>query len=133
MITSGTLAISSEVAVDIYDGDTLVGSTPITLHVSPGTHTFEYRHQNMVKRLLHVITSDKTTAVSVTFDITVRINARPWANVFLEGNEMKLLGETPLSQVTVPLGSVLVFRNPSFPDKRHRVTTTDVSIQAVFP
>jgi hypothetical protein len=131
-ILPGRLSVNSSVPVDIYDGESFVGSTPMTLRLSPGTHTFEYRYQNLVKELSHVITSNETTSVSVSFDTTVRINAMPWAEVFIEGREMRSLGQTPLSNVSVALGSVLVFRHPRFPEKKHRVTAADSAIQVVF-
>jgi len=69
----------------------------------------------------------------ITFDITVQINARPWAAVSQEGIESKDLGQTPLSGVRVPIGSMLVFRNPQFQPKRYRVTGNETGIQIVFP
>jgi hypothetical protein len=131
-VDPGMLAINSDVPVNIYDGDTLVGSTPITLNVSPGTHTFEYRYENLVKTLSHVVRSNETTRVTVDFDIAVSINARPWAEVFIEGSPTSL-GYTPLSDINLPAGTVLIFRNPGFPDKMYRVTATTRAIQVVFP
>jgi hypothetical protein len=63
----------------------------------------------------------------------VQINARPWANVFLEGAERRPLGQTPLSNVRVPVGGTLVFENPNFPRKTQRITGTETVIQVAFP
>lgn len=65
--------------------------------------------------------------------VTLQINARPWAQVFLDGAEMESLGQTPLGNVRVQAGSVLVFRNPGFPDKTHVVAAGDETIQVAFP
>ena len=65
--------------------------------------------------------------------MNLRINARPWAQVSIEGPEGKTLGQTPLSNITVAAGSVLVFQNPNFPEKKHRVTGTEGTIQLSFP
>jgi hypothetical protein len=65
--------------------------------------------------------------------LTVQINARPWAQVFLDGPTRKALGQTPLSGVAVPVGGVLVFENPNFASKTHRITDTDAAIQVNFP
>jgi hypothetical protein len=45
------------------------------------------------------------------------------------------LGQTPLNQVTVPVGGTLAFRYLSFPEKRYRVTAKDNngSIHLSFP
>jgi hypothetical protein len=66
-------------------------------------------------------------------EVTLHINARPWAQVFLDGPAMQPLGQTPLGNVRVPAGSVLVFRNPGFPEKTYVVEATDETIQMAFP
>jgi hypothetical protein len=65
--------------------------------------------------------------------VTVQINARPWADVVVDGNPPRVLGQTPLGSVSVPVGSTLVFRNPNFPEKKYRVAAKDTAIQVVFP
>jgi len=121
-VAVGKLAISSPTSVDIYRGDQYIGSAPITIDISPGTYTFEYRHDGMAKTVTHTINSDETTRAMISFDVPVQINAKPWADVFIDGTEIKPLGETPMSNVRVPIGGVLVFQNPKFPAKRYRVT-----------
>ena len=133
LAASGTLAISSTTTVDIYMNDLYVGSAPVSLDISPGIHTFEYRHGNLRKTVTHVINSAETTKAMITFDATLQINAKPWAEVFLDGTARKPLGQTPLSGVQVPIGAVLVFENPEFQAKRYRVTGNETGIQIVFP
>jgi hypothetical protein len=130
---SGTLAVSSPTTVDIYENDAYIGSTPVSLELSGGTHTLEYRHGNLRKRVTHVISGDETSRAMITFDVSVQINSKPWAEVSLDGAEKKPLGQTPLSGVRVPIGSVLVFENPQFQTKRYRVTGNETGIQIVFP
>jgi hypothetical protein len=79
------------------------------------------------------VKADETTTAMVTFEVTVQINARPWAQVFIDGGPRRSLGQTPLSRVQVPIGSVLVFENPNFPSKNYRVTGKEAAIQIVFP
>ena len=129
----GKLAISSPAATDIYSGDKFLGSTPVTLELAPGTHTLEYRHQDQRKLVKHVVKANQTITTMVTFEVAVQINARPWAQVFIEGDQRRALGQTPLSSVQVPIGSVLVFENPNFPAKNYRVTGKETAIQIVFP
>ena len=69
----------------------------------------------------------------VTFDVPVQINARPWAQVFIEGSQRQPLGQTPLSDVRVPIGSLLVFENPNFQGKSYRVTGKETEIRMTFP
>jgi hypothetical protein len=132
-VATGTLAVSSPSPVEIYLDDQFLGTSPVSLQVPAGAHTVEYRHGNLRKRLTHVVNGDETTKVAVTFDVTLQVNARPWAEVFLDGVERKPLGQTPLSGVRIPIGSVLVFQNPEFQVKRYRVTGKETGIQIVFP
>jgi hypothetical protein len=128
----GTLAVSSPTAVDIYKDEAYLGSAPVSLELPAGTHTLEYRHGSLRKNVTHVINSNETTRTMITFDVIVQINSKPWAEVFLDGVERKALGQTPLSGVRVPIGSVLILENPQFPAKRYRVTGSE-RVQIVFP
>jgi hypothetical protein len=129
----GQLAVSSPVATDIYDGEEYLGATPLTLQLPAGNHTLEYRHANLRKSVTHVVRPDETSTALVTFDVVVQINAKPWADVFLDGSERQALGQTPLSDVRVPIGRVLVFQNPKFPAKSYRITGKETAIQITFP
>jgi hypothetical protein len=130
---TGTLAVSSVLPMDIYSGDKYLGSTPTTLTLPPGTHDFEFRYGNLRKTGTYTTRSGYNTTATVMFDVTVQVNARPWAEVFVDGNPAKALGQTPLGSVSVPVGGTLVFRNPNFPEKKYRVAATDTTIQVVFP
>jgi capsular exopolysaccharide synthesis family protein len=130
---TGTLAVSSPTSVDIYKDDAYIGSVPVSLELPPGPNTLEYRHGALMKKVTHVVNGNETTKAMITFDVSVQINSRPWAEVFLDGVERKTLGQTPLSGVRVPIGGVLVFENPQFQPKRYRVTGNETGIQMVFP
>ena len=69
----------------------------------------------------------------MTFQQTVQINSKPWAQVFIEGTPRRSLGQTPLSGINVPIGGVLVFENPNFVSKTYRITDKDTAIQVDFP
>ena len=129
----GSLAISSPVATDVYSGDQLLGSTPLTIQLPAGNQTLEYRHGNLRKTATQFVKADETTTTLVTFDVVVQVNAKPWANVFVDGSERQALGQTPLSDVQVPIGKVLIFENPKFPSKTYRITGKESAIQIVFP
>jgi hypothetical protein len=129
----GTLAVSSPIAADIYQNGQLIGSTPATLQLPAGHQTLEYRHGELHAVATHEIKPNETAAASVTFDISVQINAKPWARVFIDGSPRRPLGQTPLSGVNVPIGGTLVFENPNFPPKTHRITEKETAIQLNFP
>jgi hypothetical protein len=130
---NGTLAVSSPTSIDIYKDDAYLGSAPVSLDLPAGPQTLEYRHGGLRRFVTHVIKGNETTKAMITFDVTVQINSRPWAEVFLDGVERKDLGQTPLSGVSVPIGSVLTFQNPQFQTKKYRVTGNETGIQIVFP
>jgi hypothetical protein len=129
----GSLAVSSAIFAEIYMGGKSLGETPTTLQLPSGKQTLEYRHGNLKTVMTHDIKPNQTTTAIVTFELDLQINARPWAQVFVEGSTRKALGQTPLGSVRVPIGSVLTFENPNFPSKTYRVTDKDSTIQIVFP
>ena len=129
----GKLAVSSPLPAEIYAGDRYIGSTPTTLELPAGRQTLEYRHGDLRTAVSHEIKPDETATASITFSVTVQINAKPWAQVFLDGAQRRPLGQTPLSDISVPIGGVLVFENPNFPAKSHRITEKDTAIQVNFP
>jgi hypothetical protein len=130
---NGTLAVSSPTSIDIYKDDVYLGSAPVSLELPAGPQTLEYRHGTLRRFVTHVINGNETAKAMITFDVTVQLNSKPWAEVFLEGVERKDLGQTPLSGVRVPIGSVLSFQNPQFQAKKYRVTGNETGIQIVFP
>lgn len=129
----GTLAVSSLIPAEIYWNNKHLGSTPTTLQLPAGRQTLDYRRGDLRTLVTHDIKSNETTTALITFETVVQINARPWAQVFVAGETKRPLGQTPLSDVRVPIGGVLVFENPNFPSKSHRVTEKETAIQVVFP
>ena len=53
---------------------------------------------------------------------SISVNARPWAEVALDGES---LGQTPLANLQVTVGShEIVFRHPQFADRRQTILVT---------
>jgi len=129
----GRLAVSSAIPAEIYLGNKNLGSTPTTVQLPAGRQTLEYRHGDLRTVVNHTIKPNETISAAITFQVTVQINAKPWAQVFLEGTPRRPLGQTPLSGITVPVSSVLVFENPNFPSKTYRVAEKDTAVQVNFP
>jgi len=132
-VGTGYLAVSSLTSVEIYENGTYLGSTPVSLELSAGMHTLDYRHGNQRKSLTHMVNGGETSKASITFEVTVQVNSKPWARVFLEGTDRKELGQTPMGSISVPIGAVLTFENPQFQAKKYRVTGNESGIQIVFP
>ena len=52
----------------------------------------------------------------------VSLNAKPWANVFMDGQS---LGETPIGNLSVPIGPhEFMFSNPQLGDQRRAIMVT---------
>jgi hypothetical protein len=132
-VEAGTLSVTSPVTADVFMNGKPVGITPLSLQLIAGRHTLEYRLGDLRTVVTHEIKANQTTNSVVTFDLTVQINARPWAQVYVDGTPRRPLGQTPLSNVSVPIGSVLIFENPNFATKSHRVAAGDAAIQMIFP
>jgi hypothetical protein len=132
-VLEGTLAVSSPTATEIYQGEKYLGSTPTTLELPAGTYALEYRHGDLRQTVTHIVKPKETTTAMVTFDVTIQINARPWAQVYIDGAQRRPLGQTPLSDVKVPIGSALIFENPNFPAKTYRITGKETAVQVAFP
>jgi len=127
-VATGSLAVSCAIGAEIYIGDKLVGSTPTTLKLPVGNQTVEYRHGDLKTVVTHLVKANETITALITFDMLLQLQARPWANVFVEGPTRASLGTTPLSDVRLPVGSVLTFENPNFPSKSRKVTVDDKTI-----
>ena len=130
---TGSLAVSCAIAAEIYMGDKHLGSTPTTLQLPAGNQTLEYRHGDLRTVVTHTIKAKDTTTALIVFDAVIQVQARPWATVSIEGSPRMPLGTTPLSDVRLPIGSVLIFENPNFPTKSQKIGPDDKAIQMVFP
>jgi hypothetical protein len=129
----GTLLVTSPLVVDIYEKDVRLGTSPKILELSAGPHTLEFRFEGLKKTATYPIEKGVSQTAKVTFEIKVNINAAPFADVIIDSDPQIPLGQTPLNQVTVPVGGTLIFRHPSYPEKKWRVASTDNNIPMRFP
>jgi hypothetical protein len=130
---TGKLAVTSSRRVQIYSGERYLGSSPAVLEFPPGLQTLEYRYASGRQQITHMVRSNETTQVSIATDIVVKINAQPWAEVFVQDDQISSLGHTPLNNVRVPVGALLLFKNPRFADKTYRVMQNDTTIAVTLP
>ena len=70
-------------------------------------------------RTVEVVAGKPTAIVVTPPNGAISINARPWAEVFVDGARV---GETPVSQLSLPVGiHEIVFRHPEFGERRQSV------------
>jgi serine/threonine-protein kinase len=59
----------------------------------------------------------------------VNVNARPWADVLIDG---EMVGQTPLSNLALPLGShQITFRHPQLGERSERIMVTTRGVNRV--
>jgi hypothetical protein len=88
-----------------------------------GTHTLELINTALGINLRRPVTfrAGQITNENVTIPPgRVSINAQPWAEVFINS---RLVGETPLANLSVPVGEhEVLFRHPELGERRQRIT-----------
>ena len=123
---AGSVAVTTPVPMQVLLKGRVVATTEAESFMLPvGTQELEFVNQNVGYRARRTVTvqAGKTTPVRLDPPSgTVNINAVPWAEVWLEGQR---LGETPLGNVQVPIGSrELIFRHPDLGERRATVLVT---------
>ena len=125
-VSSGWLAISVPIPLQIYEGTRLVGSTESDrILVTAGSHTYDLVNERFGFRVSRAVqvTAGQTASISVALPRgTINVNAVPWAQVWIDGQP---LGETPIGNVSWTIGAhEIVLRHPEFGERRITSTIT---------
>jgi hypothetical protein len=124
-IAAGWLALTAPFDVDVLEKGELIGAGGVTkakIMLPDGRHdlvlsnrTFEYRDRRTI-----TVAAGKTTTINIVPPTgTLSINARPWADVSVDGVEA---GQTPIANLRVAVGThELIFRHPQFGERRQSV------------
>ena len=117
---SGAVRFKSSVEIHVLEGERLLGSTedgPIVLPV--GRHSLELVNAALGYQGRRTVDIKPGEVVSISItptNGTLNINARPWAEVLVDG---KPVGETPIANLTLPPGEhEVVFRHPRLGERR---------------
>ncbi len=129
----GWLSVSAPFDVQIMERDELIGASGASRIMLPaGSHdivlvnqTLDYQEARRVD-----VVAGQTTLVRIDPPtVNLNINARPWADVTLDGKD---LGQTPISNASVTVGThELVFRHPELGERRQTVVVTSNGPQRV--
>ena len=123
-VAQGWLTVTSPFLVQILDDGKEVGtSASSSVELPAGDRTLvlvnaalEFREERQVK----VVARKKTVLAIDGRNGILHVNARPWAEVWIDGRRA---GETPLGNLTLPIGQhEVVFRHPGHPEKLTTVT-----------
>jgi hypothetical protein len=116
---TGYIAIQSPIVLRIVRNGDFVGTSEDTRLALPvGSHVIGLENESVGYRDVRTVevAAGKVTSVPVTLpNGAISINARPWAEVFVDGQRV---GETPVSQFSLPVGiHEILFRHPELGER----------------
>jgi hypothetical protein len=123
---AGWVTIGSPFPVEILEHDEVVGTSGAAkIMLAAGTHQVLLRNDTLGFEATRAITvaAGRVTAVAIDAPkALVNLNARPWADVLIDG---EMVGQTPLSGVSLAIGPhQAVFRHPQFGERTERIIVT---------
>jgi len=124
-VSAGWLAISSPFEVQVVERGDVIGTSASTRFMLPaGAHETDLVNEALgysEHRRIDV-NPGATATIKIDARSTLSINARPWAEVILDG---KAIGQTPIANLNVSLGShQLAFRHPDLGERQQNVVIT---------
>lgn len=119
----GSVTITSPIDVQLFEGQTLVGSSrSARLFLAAGSHTITAVNNELGFRREIPLEVKSGVAGKLAIPVpngALSVNARPWAEVLIDG---KSIGETPIGNYALPIGShELVLRHPQLGERRQTV------------
>ncbi len=124
-VTAGYLSVQSAFNVQISEGGDIVGSSAASrVMMAAGRHevTLSNAELGFEERRQVEIRPGATATIRLDATSALNINARPWADVSVDGVS---LGQTPIANHSLALGShLVVFRHPQFGERRENVVVT---------
>ena len=124
-LEAGWLTVASSFEVTVLERTEVVGTSASSRIMIPaGRHELDlvseslgYQDHRRVD-----IGSGKTAAIRVEARAPLSANARPWADVTIDGNPV---GQTPIANLSLSLGThQVVFRHPDLGERRQSVVVT---------
>jgi len=124
-VSAGWLAISAPFEVQAIErGDVIGTSASPRFMVPAGAHEVDLVNETLgfsEHRRIDV-NPGGTATIKIDARGSLSVNARPWADVILDG---KPIGQTPIANLNISLGShQLVFRHPDLGERQQTVTVT---------
>jgi hypothetical protein len=122
----GWISVKAPFHVDVLENAEVIGTGEFAkIMLTTGRHDIALVNRALDFREARKIdvAAGSTTAIRIEApSATVSANARPWADVAIDG---KSVGQTPISNLQVPIGThEVVFRHPRLGERRQTVTVT---------
>ena len=123
---AGWASVSSPFDVQVLEDNSLVGTGRSSKIMMPaGKHTFSIVNQALGYQDTRTVDVAAGKVATIQVDapkVVVNVNARPWADVFVDG---KSVGQTPIGNLSLAIGTYeVVFRHPEFGERRQSLTVT---------
>jgi hypothetical protein len=120
---AGWLNVQSPIALRIFEDGRLLGTTDVDRVMLPvGSHVLRFVSDEAGFETTHTVAVEagRPSMVAVALPTaTLSINARPWAEVFIDGERV---GETPIGNLVRPIGRhEIVLRHPELGERRQTV------------
>lgn len=130
---AGWLSVSAPFDVQVVEGNEVIGASGAArIMIAAGSHdivlanpTLEYQEARRID-----VAAGQTTLVTIDPpQVTVNVNARPWADVTVDGQH---LGQTPIANAVVTVGMhEFVFRHPQLGERRQTVAVASRGAQRI--
>jgi hypothetical protein len=123
---TGWLSVNAPFDVQILEQGEVIGTNDmarITLRAGPHEIVMLNRALGYQESRNIVVSQDTATSLQVIPpDAAVSVNARPWADLIIDGRNV---GQTPIANLPVSIGvHEIVFRHPQLGERRQRLTVT---------
>jgi hypothetical protein len=122
---AGWMSFTAPFDLQVFEGKDLIGSSGGKVMVAAGHHDVRLVNEGLQYSETRAVdvTAGKVAAIQIDPPhTTLNVNARPWADVSIDGTEV---GQTPLGNVSVTIGThVVVFRHPQLGEQRRTITAT---------
>lgn len=130
---AGWLAIKSPFPVEMLEHDEVVGASGTAkIMLAAGTHQVVLRNETFGFEATRTVAvaPGRVTAVDIAPPkALVNVNARPWADVLIDG---AAVGQTPLSGISLTVGPhQVVFRHPQLGERSERIVVTARGVNRV--
>ncbi len=123
---AGWISVPAPVDVQLFENGRLLGSSRVDRIMLPaGRHDIDIVNEvlGFAQRQTVRVTPGQVSTIKLAWPMgNLAINAVPWAQAFIDG---RLVGETPIGNIQVPVGShEIVFRHPQLGERSVSVTVT---------
>ena len=123
---SGWVSLTTPIEMQLFEDGRLVGSSRSDrIMMSVGEHNLMIVNEQLGYRMARTVQVTPGRVTPMRIDLpkgSMALNAAPWAEVWVDGAR---LGETPIGNVSLPIGNHdVLFRHPELGEQRHTVTVT---------